>query len=326
MVTRLPTLVLYHPAMAQEGYPVLAGRVQAAFDYLGKTTTLQSPQVKVEEAQLVADSLLQQVHTTRHIAGVGRTSYDFASRLSAGAAVRAGEAVWKGEAGNAFVFTGCAGHHASRDSAWGFCYYNNTALLVRHLQEVHGVERFFIVDTDPHFGDGTRDTLGDDVGVYHLNYYAAFGEGEEPVTARHVDVPFPSTCGDAAFVESLRRLARPLAKESKAQMLLWNMGHDSHAIDYGGFHHSLHAFPKMTELLLSLAEEFCSGRIVVLLSGGSEEYVARHAISSIIRQLADLPQLPADTSEEPAPDSPDIERTAQKIVDEILTKLALSTD
>ncbi len=325
MVTRLPTLVLYHPALAQEGYPVLAGRVKDAFDYLGETATLQAPQVKVEEAQQIADPLLRQVHTKRHIASVRRTSYDFASRLSAGASVRAGEAVWTGEAGNAFVFTGCAGHHASRDSAWGFCYYNNTALLVRHLQEVHGVERFFIVDTDPHIGDGTRDTLGEDLGVYHLNFYAAFGEGEEPKSARHVDVPFPSNCGDASFVEALRRLARPLAKESKAQMLLWNMGHDAHAIDYGGFQLSLHAFPKMTKLLLAIAEEVCQGRFVVLLSGGSEEYVARHTISSIIRHLAGLAPLPADTAEEPASDSPDTEQTGKRVVDKILTKLALGT-
>ncbi|MFX1474757.1 MAG: histone deacetylase [Promethearchaeota archaeon] len=324
-MARLPTLVLYHPAMAQEGYPVLAGRVQQAFDYLEETGTLQAPQVKLEEAQLVEDSLLQQVHTNRHIASVGGTSYDFASRLSAGASVRAGEAVWTGDAANAFVFTGCAGHHASRGSAWGFCYYNNTALLVRHLQEVHGVERFFVVDTDPHFGDGTRDILGEEPGVFHLNFYAAFGEGEEFKSPRHVDVPFPSNCGDASFVEALRRLAKPLAKESRAQMLLWNMGHDAHAIDYGGFQLSLHAFPAMTEILFKVAEDVCQGRFVVLLSGGSEVYVARHTISSIIRCLAALTPLPADTAEEPAYDSPDTERTAQKLVDNILEKLALDT-
>ncbi len=312
--------------MAEEGYPVLAGRVQQAFDYLEETGTLQASQVIHEEARQVDSSLLNRVHTERHIAGVGRTSYDFASRLSAGAAVRAGEAVWTGEAANAFVFTGCAGHHASRDSAWGFCYYNNTALLVRHLQKAHGVERFFVVDTDPHTGDGTRDTLGEDLGVYHLNFYAAFGEGEEPESTRQVDVPFPSNCGDASFVEALRRLATPLAKESRAQMILWNMGHDAHAIDYGGFQLSLHAFPEMTKLLLALAEEVCQGRFIVLLSGGSEEYVARHTISSIIRHLAGLSPLPADTGEEPAPDTPETERTARKLVEKIITELGFDTE
>ncbi len=320
---RLPTLILYHPIMAREGYPVLAGRVQPAFDYLEETGTLKSRQVRVEEAKPVADELLLQVHSKSHIAQVGRTTYDIASRLSAGAAVRAGEAVWQREARNAFVFTGCAGHHASRDSAWGFCYYNNSALLVRYLQRTHGVKRFFIVDTDPHSGDGTRNILGDDPTVYHLNFYASYGEGEILESDRKVDVPFPSTCGDASFVKALQRLAMPLARRSQAEILLWNMGHDAHREDYGGFHLSLRAFLEMTEILGNVAEEICEGRWVVLLSGGSEAYVARHAISSIIRNLAGIPPLPQDTDEAPSHETAEIRQSAENIINKIVTKLRL---
>ena len=116
------TLVLYHPIMAVEGYPILAGRVQPAFEYLQKTGTLDSPQVKVEEASEITEVLLLSVHSENHVHRVKGSGYDPASRISGGAAVRGGEAVWLGEARNAFVFTGCAGHHASRDSFWGFCY------------------------------------------------------------------------------------------------------------------------------------------------------------------------------------------------------------
>jgi len=309
--------------MAREGYPVLASRVQPAFDYLEETGTLKSEKLRVEEAQPVADELLLQVHSKSHIDSVGRTSFDRASRLSAGAAVRAGEAVWQGEVKNAFVFTGCAGHHASRDSAWGFCYYNNTALLIRHLQNTHGVKRFFIVDTDPHFGDGTRNILGDDPAVYHLNFYASFGEGEAPESDRKVDVPFPSACGDTSFVMALQRLALPLARRSQADMILWNMGHDAHREDYGGFNLSLHAFPEMTKILGKVAEEVCQGRWVVLLSGGAEEYVARHSISSIIRNMAELPPLPQDTEEEPSLESAETKQSAQEIVEKIVTSLGL---
>jgi acetoin utilization deacetylase AcuC-like enzyme len=320
---RTPTLILYHPIMAREGYPVLAGRVQPAFDYLEETGTLKSERVRVEEAQPVTDELLHQVHSKRHIDSVGRTSFDRASRLSAGAAVRAGEAVWQGEARNAFAFTGCAGHHASKDSAWGFCYYNNTALLIRNLQQTHGVKRFFIVDTDPHFGDGTRNILGDDPDVYHLNFHASFGEGKAPESDRKVDVSFPSACGDSSFVEALQRLALPLARRSQADLLLWNMGHDAHREDYGGFQLSLHAFLEMTKILGKVAEEVCQGRWVVLLSGGSEAYVARHAISSIIRNLAGMSPLPEDTDEEPSQESADTTQSAQEIIKKIIQALGL---
>jgi len=322
---RLPTLLLYHPTMGREGYPVLARRLQPALDYLKENGTLQQTQVRLEQAIAVDEELLRQVHSVGHIAQVGSTTYDRAARLSAGGAVRAGVAVWQGEAANAFVFTGCAGHHASRDSAWGFCYYNNEALLVRRLQSALGVERFFLVDTDPHFGDGTRDILGDDAGVWHLNFFASYDEGARPASAHQVDVPLPVNVGDRGFVEALSRLAPALAERSHPQMLVWNMGHDAHASDYGSFQLSLRAFPGMTKVLLKVAADYCSNRLVVLLSGGSEVFVARHAISSIIRLLARLPELPADIEEQPPVASANAETTAKENVDAIMNALGLES-
>jgi acetoin utilization deacetylase AcuC-like enzyme len=309
--------------MAVEGYPVLAGRVQPAFEYLQETGTLDSAQVKFEEASKINDGLLLQVHTPRHIRQVKGSGYDSASLVSAGSAVRAGEAVWQGEAANSFAFTGCAGHHASRDSFWGFCYYNNSALLVRYLQQEHDVKRFFIVDTDPHPGDGTRDTLGEDEGVYHLNFEASFRESMDTVTARHVDVPFPSSSSDESFVDAVRRLVLPWGRQIRPDIILWNMGHDAHALDYGGFNLSLRAFPSMTDILLQAADEVCSGRLVVLLSGGSEVSVAKHAISGIVRKLAGLPTLPADVNDEPTTESEETKGVGREIVNRILTELGL---
>jgi acetoin utilization deacetylase AcuC-like enzyme len=305
--------------MGEEGYPVLAERVKPTYEYLVENGTLKESQISVEEPQAIDNELLLEVHTKGLVERVMRSSYDKAARISAGAAVKAGEAVWKGECQNAFAFTGCAGHHASEGSCWGFCYYNNSALLIRHLQKKFGVKRFLIVDTDPHFGDGTRNILGMDGGVYHLNFYATIGETPSIEIERHIDVPFPSTCGDISFVDALQKLTLPVARRSRAQMILWNMGHDAHVMDYGGFNLSLHAFPRMTDILLQAAEEICAGKLVVLLSGGSEAYVAKHAISSIIRRLAGLEILPADVDEKSTPDPTNITKTSNQIIDSLLS-------
>ncbi len=318
------TLVVYHPIMGEEGYPVLARRIKPTFDYLVENGTLKTTHINVEEPQAIDNEFLLEVHTQGLIERVRKSSFDQAARISAGAAIRAGEAIWNNEYQNAFVFTGCAGHHASKGSCWGFCYLNNSALLVRHLQKEYGAERFLIVDTDPHFGDGTRNILGEDEGIYHLNFYATIGEEPTVETERHIDVPFPSTCGDESFVDALQRITLPVAKRSKAQMILWNMGHDAHAMDYGGFNLSLHAFPRMTKILLQVAEEICAGKLVVLLSGGSEVYVAKHAISSIVRQLAGLEILPADVNEESTPDPPNITKTSKQIIDTLLAFLRVT--
>jgi len=63
----------------------------------------------------------------------------------------------------------------------------------------------------------------------------------------------------------------------------------------------------------------------VLLSGGSEVFVARHAISSIIRLLARLPELPADIEEQPPVASANAETTAKENVDAIMNALGLES-
>jgi hypothetical protein len=74
-------------------------------------------------------------------------------------------------------------------------------------------------------------------------------------------------------------------------------------------------------VLLKVARDCCSDRLVVLLSGGGEAFVARHAISSIIRLLAQLPELPADVEEQAPAASTTAETSAKKNVDTILDAL-----
>jgi len=50
------------------------------------------------------------------------------------------------------------GHHASPDSCWGFCYFNNIAIAIRRLIDEGRVKKALIIDFDLHFGDGTFNT------------------------------------------------------------------------------------------------------------------------------------------------------------------------
>jgi len=62
------------------------------------------------------------------------------------------------------------GHHASPNSCWGFCYFNNIAIAIRRLIHAKKIERALIVDFDLHFGDGTSKTFAGDASVayYHM--------------------------------------------------------------------------------------------------------------------------------------------------------------
>jgi acetoin utilization deacetylase AcuC-like enzyme len=52
------------------------------------------------------------------------------------------------------------GHHASANSSWGFCFFNNMAIAMTKLKREQKIRKAFILDFDLHFGDGTVDILG----------------------------------------------------------------------------------------------------------------------------------------------------------------------
>jgi acetoin utilization deacetylase AcuC-like enzyme len=96
------------------------------------------------------------VHTPRHIAEVKREGvYDIAA-LAAGGAVKAAEI---GLSEPCFAVIRPPGHHASADSAWGFCYFNNMAIALCRLKKRDRIRKSFILDFDLHVGDGNINIL-----------------------------------------------------------------------------------------------------------------------------------------------------------------------
>ena len=53
------------------------------------------------------------------------------------------------------------GHHASADSAWGFCYFNNMAVALKYLKDQGKINTAYVLDIDLHFGDGNVNILSD---------------------------------------------------------------------------------------------------------------------------------------------------------------------
>ena len=107
---------------------------------------------------------------------------------AAGAAVAATDAVLDGEVENAFCAVRPPGHHATRDAAMGFCFFNNVAVAARHALDVRGLERVAIVDFDVHHGNGTEDIIAGDervlmVSIFQHPFYP--GSGAVPARRQH---------------------------------------------------------------------------------------------------------------------------------------------
>ena len=63
------------------------------------------------------------------------------------------------------------GHHALRDRAMGFCFFNNIAIAARVAQRELGLERVAIVDYDVHHGNGTDAIFRDDDSVLFVSLH-----------------------------------------------------------------------------------------------------------------------------------------------------------
>ena len=85
-----------------------------------------------------------------------------AALRSAGAALEATDAVMAGELENAFCAVRPPGHHATRNKAMGFCFFNNVAVAAKYALQRHNLQRVAVIDFDVHHGNGTEDILAGD--------------------------------------------------------------------------------------------------------------------------------------------------------------------
>ena len=93
-----------------------------------------------------------------------------AALRAAGAVVHATDLVLEGKVGNAFCNVRPPGHHAERDAAMGFCFFNNVAVGVAHAL-AGGLARIAVLDFDVHHGNGTEDIFRDDQRVMLCSSY-----------------------------------------------------------------------------------------------------------------------------------------------------------
>ncbi|MGE0409206.1 MAG: histone deacetylase family protein, partial [Amphiplicatus sp.] len=78
-----------------------------------------------------------------------------ASLRAVGAGAAAVDALYAGEATNAFIAARPPGHHAEPERAMGFCLFSTAAATAMHARAAHGARRVAVVDFDVHHGNGT---------------------------------------------------------------------------------------------------------------------------------------------------------------------------
>ena len=217
-------------------------------------------------------------------------TWDAALR-SAGAAIAATDAVIAGEIDNAFCAVRPPGHHACRDKAMGFCFFNNVAVAAHYALDRHGLKRVAIVDFDVHHGNGTEDIVAGDqrilmVGFFQHPFYPYGGASS---ASNLLNVPVPAYTKGDTVRELVATQWLPRLEAFQPELIFISAGFDAHREDDLGQMGLVEAdYAWITQQLKDVAARHAKGRIVSCLEGGYNLDALARSVESHVRVLADL--------------------------------------
>ena len=282
-----------HPACLQHdngpGHPETAARLTAVLRALDHDRFAALDRV---EAPRASREQLLRVHTAAHIGRVlaavheGETqrldddtvlspgSAEAALR-AAGAAVAAVDAVLDdGHARRAFCAVRPPGHHATRESAMGFCLFNNVAVAAAHALAAHGLKRVAIADFDVHHGNGTQDIFWREpralfASSHEMPLYPDTGNPDECGAGNILNRPLSAGDGSHLFRELWEGDLLPRLHAFKPQLVLVSAGFDAHQRDpLAHLRLGSEDYAWITAKLADLANRHADGRLVSTLEGG----------------------------------------------------------
>ena len=240
--------VVFHPDYYQvyTSDPASApGRIEAVVEAV-------RPEANFIEARPAAPEDIAAVHTASHIDAVrGRGLYEIAA-LAAGGAVMAAEI---GLTEPCFGLIRPPGHHASADSAWGFCFFSNMAVAIDSLLRRERIKTACVLDIDLHYGDGTVNILG----------------GRPEVEIHNLDAHDRS-----AYLDEAARIM----DGCRADLIGISAGFDNHEQDWGGLLKT-EDYREIGRLVRRTAVRNQGGSFAILEGGYNHGVLGRNALALI---------------------------------------------
>jgi acetoin utilization deacetylase AcuC-like enzyme len=211
---------------------------------------------------------------------------------AAGAALAATDAVIAGELENAFCAVRPPGHHACRDKAMGFCFFNNVAVAARYALERHGLERVAIIDFDVHHGNGTEDIVAGDTRILMVSFFQhpfyPYG-GAHSNASNLLNVPLAAYSKGDVVRAVVEQDWLPRLEAFAPQMVFISAGFDAHRDDELGQMGLVEAdYAWMTRRIKEVAQRHAQGRLVSCLEGGYQLNALARSVEAHVRVLADV--------------------------------------
>ena len=263
----------------------------------------------VAEPRRVTDAEITRVHAPEYLSLIRETAgratmldpdtftspdtYDVAC-LAAGAAVSAVEHVLDSTGNRALALVRPPGHHAEHNRAMGFCFFNNIAIAAAHAR-ARGLARVAIVDYDVHHGNGTQWSFYEDSTVLFISshqfpYYPGTGAadeiGAESGKGFTVNLPLAAGATDADYHLAYTRIAIPVLRQFRPELILISAGFDAYMDDpLGGMRLTAPYFGRLTAAVAEVANQCCTGRLVAITEGGYDLRGLADSLREVTRAL-----------------------------------------
>lgn len=288
MTTRLYAHLVYLEHLTPSGHPERPDRLRAIADALSDERfdaleRIESPEgdpdtilyAHPEQFRDMVISRIPEEGLARIDADTTASPKSYEAAIAAiGAANDAVDAVFSGEADNAFIAARPPGHHAEKVTAMGFCLFNTAAIAARHTQKEHGAERVAIVDWDVHHGNGTQDIFWDDQTVlycstHQMPLYPGTGAKDETGAGNIVNAPLSAGDGSTQFRQAFRERVLHALDDFRPDLIIISAGFDAHHRDpLAQINLDDDDFDWATGQLMDRAGRYCGNRLVSLLEGG----------------------------------------------------------
>lgn len=234
-------MIIYHDVASAEysraGHPEGPARITRTNSLLRE----RHPQWRWVAGETAPHAALLRAHSAAHVARVEAAEQDFDAdspaytgifahtARAAGAAIAVARSALQGE--SAFALMRPPGHHATRERAMGFCYFNHIAIAALDAL-ANGATRVAIWDFDAHHGNGTEDIVAGNPQIHFasVHQFPAYPGTGARSFANVINVPIPPMTPRnqhvAALADSLERL---LAGDP--DLLLVSAGFDAYLRD-----------------------------------------------------------------------------------------------
>jgi len=215
-----------------------------------------------------------------------------AAHRAAGAAVLAVDLVATKRAENAFCNIRPPGHHATSNTAMGFCFFNNVAVAAAHALAEYPFERVAILDFDVHHGNGTDVIFKNDPRVMVCSLFQRdlypFSSGQAHA-GKGINVELPAGSGGKVMQKAVEETWLPALAGFSPEMIFVSAGFDAHASDeMSDLVFSDADFRWLTELTVGVAANYAGGRLVSVLEGGYDLHSLARCAATHVKILAGL--------------------------------------